>query len=122
MGSHPVNLAVRLVLELAALIAMGAWGWQLTDGWLRFVLALAIPIGAAVLWGTFAVPNDPSRSGRAPIVTPGIIRLVLELAVFGFGTWALLQIGLDRLAWIMSTIVVVHYIVSYDRILWLVRH
>ena len=100
---------------------MGAWGWQQSDGWLRYVLALATPIGAAFLWGTFAVPNDPSRSGRAPVVTPGIIRLILELVVFGFGTWALFQIGQDRLAWIMGAIVVVHYIASYDRIVWLLR-
>ena len=67
MGSHPINLALRFLLELSALFAMGVWGWRYSEGWLRFVLALSIPIIAAVLWGTFAVPDDPSRSGGAPI-------------------------------------------------------
>lgn len=58
MGSNPINLTVRFFLELTALIAMGFWGWKQGEGLLRFVLALSIPIVAAVMWGVFAVPND----------------------------------------------------------------
>jgi hypothetical protein len=64
MGFHPVNLAIRFILELAALVAMGVWGWLQVDGVLRFVVALAVPIAAAALWGVFAVPGDRSRSVR----------------------------------------------------------
>ena len=63
MGSHPINLAIRFLLEITALITMGFWGWRQSEGWFRYILALIIPILAAVVWGTFAVPNDPSRSG-----------------------------------------------------------
>jgi hypothetical protein len=52
MGSHPINLAIRFLLELSALLAMGVWGWRQSEGWLRFVLALGIPIIVAVVWGT----------------------------------------------------------------------
>ncbi len=86
MGSHPLNLAVRFLLELAALLSMGVWGWRAGAGWLRFALAALIPIAAAVLWGVFAVPDDPSRSGTAPIAVPGLARLAREAAVFGVGT------------------------------------
>jgi len=121
MGSHPVNLALRFILEIAGLVALGWWGWNQSEGILRFVLAFGIPILAAVLWGTFAVPDDPSRSGKAPVQVPGIVRLLLELAFFVSATWSLFTVGAATLGWIYGIAVLVHYLASYDRILWLVR-
>ena len=121
MGSHPVNLALRFILEIAGLVALGWWGWNQGEGILRFVLAFGIPILAAVLWGTFAVPDDPSRSGKAPGQVPGIVRLLLELAFFVSATWSLFAVGAATLGWIYGIAVLVHYVASYDRILWLVR-
>ncbi|MCP4362229.1 MAG: YrdB family protein [Chloroflexi bacterium] len=121
MGSHPINLFFRFVLELSALAAMGVWGWQQGEGWLRLLLALGIPIIAAILWGTFAVPDDPSRSGKAPIAVPGILRLLLELVFFIFATWALYDVGFSGLSWALGLLVTIHYLASYDRILWLVK-
>ena len=120
MGSHPINLAVRFLLELSALAAMGIWGWRQGEGVLRFVLAVGVPVLAAVAWGTFAVPDDPSRSGAAPVAVPGAVRLILELSVFLFASWALYDIELRSMAWVLVAVVVVHYAVSYDRVLWLV--
>jgi hypothetical protein len=65
MGSNPINLVIRFLLELSALMAMGFWGWNQGKGAFRFVLAFGIPIIAALVWGVFAVPDDPSRSGNA---------------------------------------------------------
>jgi hypothetical protein len=121
MGSHPINLTLRFLLELSALLAMGVWGWRSSAGWLRFVLAVGIPIIAAVVWGTFAVPDDPSRSGSAPIAVSGFLRLTIEAAFFGFAVWALYEVGFTRLSWGVGIIVVIHYLISYDRILWLIR-
>ncbi len=121
MGSHPINLAVRFILELSALLTMGIWGWHQSESWPRLVLALGIPLLAAAVWGTFAVPEDPSRSGKAPVPVPGILRLVIELAVFGFAVWALYNLGNTTLSWIMLIVVLLHYSVSYDRIIWLIK-
>ena len=120
MGSHPINLAIRFALEVAALFSMGLWGWRSGSGWLRIALALPVPLIAAALWGTLAVPGDPSRSGGAPIAVPGVVRLVLELAIFAFATWALHDLGFTRASWMLGIIVALHYLTSYDRILWLV--
>jgi hypothetical protein len=120
MGSHPINLAIRFLLELSALVSMGVWGWRQSESWFRFLLALSAPIVAAVVWGTFAVPNDPSRSGAAPVAVPGILRLGIELVFFIFATWALYDLGFTRLSWTLGIIVALHYITSYDRILWLI--
>jgi len=119
MGSHPINLAVRFLLEMSGLASLGFWGWKQSDGWLRFVLAIGIPIIFATIWGTFAVPDDPSRSGKAPIVTPGIIRLAIEIGFFACATWSLYDVGFNKVSLAFGIIVVLHYMLSYDRIKWL---
>ena len=121
MGSNPINLAVRFILEMTGLVALGWWGWNQGEGVLRFMLALGIPFLAAVIWGTFAVPDDPSRSGEARVPVPGIVRLVLELAFFIAATLSLFAVGVTTLGWIYGIAVLIHYVVSYDRVMWLVR-
>ena len=120
-GSNPINLAVRFILEMTGLVALGWWGWNQGEGVLRFMLALGIPFLAAVIWGTFAVPDDPSRSGEARVPVPGIVRLVLELAFFVAATLSLFAVGVTTLGWIYGIAVLIHYVVSYDRVMWLVR-
>lgn len=120
MGTHPANLAVRFLLEVSAYLILGFWGWRRRDDGLRIVVALAIPLLWAALWGTFAVPGDPSRSGSAPIPVPGVLRLALECAFFACATWALYELRFVRLAAVFGTAVAVHYALSYDRIRWLV--
>jgi hypothetical protein len=123
MGANPLNLAIRFLLELAALTAIGIWGWQYgNETWHRFILALGLPIIAAAIWGIFNVPNDPSRSGNAPIVVPGFIRLIIELLFFAVATWAFYDLGYMKLSFSYGVVVVVHYLVSYDRIMWLLRN
>lgn len=119
MGSHPINLAFRFLLELTALAVFGIWGWQLNDGWTRFVLAFVLPVLAAALWGIFAVPNDPSRSGAAPVPVPGFIRLMLELAFFALATYMVYDLGYSLSSTILGAAVVIHYLLSYDRVHWL---
>jgi hypothetical protein len=122
MGSHPLNLAVRFLLELSAMGAMGYWGWTQHEGLARWLWAIGLPIVAAVLWGTFAVPNDPSRSGQAPIPTPGTIRLLLELSFFAFGTIALIVSQRVSAGAVLAAVTILHYVISYDRILWLLKN
>ncbi len=119
MGSHPANLILRFLLEIIALISLGVWGWNQSESWFRFVLAIGIPGSIAVIWGTFAVPNDPSRSVSAPVATAGFIRLIIEFGVFGLAIWALHDMGWQRGSLIFGFVVLAHYIVSYDRVMWL---
>jgi hypothetical protein len=120
MGTHPVNLVARFLLELSALFILGLWGWHRRDDGFRIVVALAIPLVAAALWGTFAVPHDPSRSGSAPVPVSGPIRLALELGFFGGATLALYDLGFGKLTATFGAAVAIHYLLSYDRIQWLV--
>ncbi len=118
MNAHPLNLAVRFLLEIAILLALGAWGWQRADSWQRWLLGIGLPLVAAAAWGIFRVPNDP---GPAPVAVPGIVRLLFELALFGFAIWALFDMKYNKMAWIMAIVSLAHYLVSYDRVVWLLR-
>ena len=121
MSSHPINMILRFLLELCVLAVAGYWGWTVSKGFTRFLLVWGVPLLLAIVWGAFAVPSDPSRSGRAPIPVPGVVRLVLELANFVFAVWALNVVGQPVPGLILTVLVIVHYILSYDRITWLVR-
>ena len=122
MGTHPINLGFRFLLELSALVSFGMWGWKQSECWLRFVLAIGIPIVLAAIWGIFAVPDDPSRSGAAPVVTSGFIRLIIELVFFALATWCLKDAGQSRFSLVFGLSVIIHYLISYDRIAWLITH
>jgi hypothetical protein len=121
MSASPLNLAFRFILELAALFVMGYWGWTQHQGFSRFLWMIGLPLLFAILWGSFAVPDDPSRSGNAPVAIPGVLRLLLELAVFTAGVWCCFAAGQSTWGWILGGAVLLHYILSYDRILWLLK-
>lgn len=122
MGSHPINLIVRFLLEIIALISIGVWGWNKTDGTSRYLLAIGLPLLMAVIWGVFAVPNDPSRSGETVVVTSGIVRLVIELAIFVLAILAIFDSGHQKMSYAFALVVSIHYLTSYDRILWLLEN
>jgi len=112
MNTNPVNLAVRFILEIIMLIVFALWGWHLSMDWLRFVAAAAFPVIAATLWGVFRIQNDPKP---APVEIPGVLRLVLELGLFGWATWALYDLGHQELGLAMAIVLLLHYLISYDR-------
>ena len=118
MGQNPVNLALRFFLELAALYFMGYWGWTRQEGALRYLLAFGLPLLAASIWGIFRVPGD----GGAPRVrVSGLVRLLIEVLFFGFAIWGLFDAGAATTSWIFGGLILSHYVISYDRISWLLR-
>jgi hypothetical protein len=116
------NLTLRAALEVAAIAAYGAGGYALGDGGTAGVLlAAAFVVAASLVWGTFNVPGDPSRSGKAPVPVPGLIRLLVELdlligaAVMTGFVWSLLP-GI-----VFGVLVVLHYAAGHRRIAWLLQ-
>jgi hypothetical protein len=117
---RPLNLVVRFLLEIAALIALGYWGYQMAEGGLRYIVAGGIPLLAAAVWGIFAVRGDPSRSGKAPVPVSGLIRLIIEFAFFALAAVGMYSSGMQTLALVFALAVAAHYALSLDRIRWLV--
>jgi hypothetical protein len=120
-GFHPVNLAFRFVLEIAALIALGVGAYSVVSGPLAWVSAIAVPTLAAVAWGTFNVPGDQSRSGEAPVAVPGTLRLIIELTVFGSAV-VLVSFASSIATALLGGAVAIHYLFSIDRVRWLLTH
>lgn len=119
MASNPINLALRFVLELIACWALGYWGWTQHTGVLRIVLAFGLPLLAMAVWGTFRAAGDPHEN--PPVAVPGAVRLVIELAEFGLAVGLLAAAGRAQWALVFGVVVLLHYVVSYDRIVWLLR-
>jgi hypothetical protein len=79
-------LTVAFLAEVAALVALALWGWSAGDSTgTKLLLAVALPLAAAVLWGVFAAP-------RAPVRVLGLTVLV-KVVVFGAAVLALLALG-----------------------------
>jgi hypothetical protein len=106
VANNPFVLASRFLLELAALFALGYWGWTQHAGVLRLLLAIGVPLVAAAAWGTFRVPG---QHGKGLVAVPGPVRLLLEFVFFA--AWAL----------VFGVLVVAHYAASYDYVLTLLR-
>lgn len=78
-----LNLAVRFLLEVCALAALAYGGWHAGGPvWLRVVLAVALPLAAAIIWGRWVAPK-----ASHPMKDPQ--RLLPEWVVFGGATLAL---------------------------------
>ena len=121
MSNNPFNLFVRFLMEFGVLFATGFWGWKMNTGGMKYVLMILIPVILATIWGVFAVTDDPSRSGKTVVAVPGIIRLIIELSFFGIGSWAFYKCGFQSFAWIFLTITIIHYLISLERVLWLLK-
>ncbi len=116
-GSKPWNLVLRFILELCALSALGFWGWQ-TQGLITTIVA---PVLAAGLWGVFAVPDDPSRSGKTVVPVPGWLRLLLEITILYGASLTLYSVDQLGLAAALAAGVTFHYLISVDRLAWLLK-
>ncbi|HXF63349.1 MAG TPA: YrdB family protein [Caldilineaceae bacterium] len=119
MASHPVNLALRFLLELVALFAFAYWGWTQHSGLPRVLWAVGLPLLVAVAWALFRAAEP---GGLAPVVAiPGVARLLLEIVVFGGATWAFYAAGRPVWAGLLGAVVLLHYLASYDRLAQLIQ-
>lgn len=118
---HPANLALRFLLELAALAGFAVFAWNWASGVWRYLAAATLVVVIGVLWTTFAVPGDPSRSGHAPVPVSGTVRLVLELLVLFGGAVALFLAGHTWTALLLGALIALHYGISIERLAWLLN-
>jgi hypothetical protein len=95
-----VALAVRFALELC-LISVTAWFfYRLSPGWNGAVLSLGGVIILAATWGTLLSPRRTVELGA-------LVRLALELALFGLAAAALYSGGHWKLAALLIAVEVI---------------
>ena len=96
-----LNLALKFLLEIAALAAFAYWGANTGEMPLSLLLAIVTPVAAAVAWGRFAAPKSERRLPLQP-------RIRFELTVFTAAVLALLAAGAPDLAVAMSALVILN--------------
>jgi hypothetical protein len=75
------NDVVAFVVEMVALGLLAVLGWQASDSTpVQIVLAIGLPLLAALLWGLFAAPRARIQSDS--------LRLATKLLVLGAGVVA----------------------------------
>jgi len=98
------NLAVRFLLELSMLAAVGYWGFVTQSAWLwKILLGIGLPLLIAILWGTFLAP-------KATRPLRGLPFYALELTLFALGALALFAAGQPTLGWVYTVVLVVNTI------------
>jgi Protein of unknown function (DUF2568) len=95
------NLAVKFILELAALAAFAFWGATLDGVLVSVIVGIAAPATAAVLWGLFAAPRSSRR-----LTTRS--RVPFELSVFALGAAALVAVDWTAIAAAFAAVVIVN--------------
>ena len=96
-----LTLLVRFLLELAALGAVGWWGFKAGDGTAaKVLLGVGAPLSVAVAWGTFISP-------KATYEVPTAVWLGLQALVFGAAALALAAVAPARLAALFLLVVIV---------------
>lgn len=84
------NLTIRLLLELCALGALGAWGFSAgASTGARVALGVGLPVLVAALWAAFVGPGAS---------TPDAMKVVLAFVVFAAAALALVAMHRPVLA------------------------
>jgi hypothetical protein len=98
-------LTLAFAAELAALVALGHWGFVQGGSTLtRVLLGIGTPVLAAVLWGLFAAPRAP--------VDIALLALLVKLLVFASAVLALLSTGHPRLAVALAVVALLSSVLS----------
>jgi hypothetical protein len=102
-----VNIALRFLLELCALGALGYWGFHTGNGTiLKMVLGIGAPLMMAVIWGAFGSP-------KAMVKLSVPWHLLFESIVFAIPAVALYFAGKHTLAWIYGISVVINRLMMF---------
>ncbi|WP_170234225.1 YrdB family protein [Segetibacter aerophilus] len=107
------------MLEIALLVIFSCWGFTRFQGFFKYLIGIGAPLIAAIVWAVFKVDGDP---GKAIVSIPGWLRLLYELTLFVTAAYFLFSLNMNRTGYIFITISSLHYLASYDRVLWLLKN
>jgi len=100
------NLLLAFLAELVALGIFAWWGWSAADNTaLRILLAVGLPLLAAVVWGLYAAPTAKRGSPA--------VRWVVKVVVFGLAGAALWSLGHPLLAAIFVVVVAANLLIIH---------
>lgn len=117
-----IMLAFRFMLELIAFGSIGWAGWRIGDGGITGgVFAAVAVLIAAAAWGSFSVPDDPTRNPTPVVAVPGWLRLGIEFLIFGLAAWSLWVYVSRAASETFLTALGIATLVDWDRTWWILR-
>jgi hypothetical protein len=100
------NLALRFLLELAALAGLANLGLHTGSGAARIVLAVAAVGAGAVVWGIWCAPKSARRLAQPA-------RTVVEATVFGAGAAGFAAAGHVTVAVVFVVLAAVNWVLLF---------
>lgn len=101
------NLALRFLLEICALAALGYWGFNIKRRLIiKFALGVGAPLLAAVVWGMFVAPYSSYSSHK-------LLKLFLEVFILGSAAVALYFSEQPYKAMVFGVLVIVNRILMH---------
>lgn len=96
------NLALRFLLEICALVALGYWGFKVGKGPLtKGLLGIGTPLVTATVWAMYGAP-------AAKYLLHGWAHTALELGIFAAAILALYSAGRSTAATSLLIVVVIN--------------
>jgi glucose dehydrogenase len=96
------NLALRFLLELAALVAFGYWGFKAGEGrGMKVLLGIGVPLLVVIIWTTFVSPNSA-------VSLPAAVKVIVGLVILEGAAVALATAGQTAGGKVFGVIVVVN--------------
>jgi hypothetical protein len=100
------NLGLAFVVELAGLGIFALWGWR-TGGSTptRLLLAIGLPLVAAVLWGLFAAPT----ANYGSLVLTAVVKIAF-FGLAGLALWSLDHriLGMTFVVVVAANLLIIH--------------
>lgn len=102
-----INNGCRFLLEIAAIAAVGSWGFRLhLLGLWRFAVGGGAPLLLVLVWAVWGAPMAPFR-------LEGLYRLGLEILLFSVAAAALYASGNKGMAAMLAVAAVVNTLLLY---------
>jgi hypothetical protein len=93
-----LNLGLRFVLELAAVIALGWWGFHAAGGAAAWLLGIGSPVLLILVWALFIAP-------RAVYPRPAAVRLIVGTVLLEIAVGSLAMVGQAIVAIVLAVVV-----------------
>ncbi|GAQ18155.1 conserved domain protein [Oceanobacillus picturae] len=102
-----LNVMLRFLLEVLALVAIGFWGFQKGSGMITsFLLGIGVPLIIAIIWGVFFAP-------ASTVNIPIWLKFGFEVVIFGLAFVALVSMRFSSSAYIFGLAVLINQTLLY---------
>jgi hypothetical protein len=111
-----------LLFEVGVLAAFAYWSWQIVGGGIAgAVMAIVVPLLAALLWVALAAPGLSGRRAQPMVSTPGWLRLAIELGLIALAAYGVWTAGSRAAGETLLTAAGLLLAVSWEPARWLLR-